>query len=133
MVKHHSSPDFSKLPNFPKTFQSKYLIGKRKTRIRKFTPKTLFHTLVELVAGTNKDGYVAALLKSFDFVGKKGPKAPPSKGSLSKIRARISYKFFRDFFLSSFHCLSLIGLRFGGYASMPSMGLRSHCPGQRIF
>jgi hypothetical protein len=98
MAKHHSSPDFSRLPNFPKTFQSKYLIGKRKTRIRKFTPRILFRTLLELVAGTNRDGYVTALLKSFDFTKKKRFGVPPSKGSLSKVRARISYKFFRDFF-----------------------------------
>src|SRR5690349_8091655 len=109
MAKHHSSTDFPKLPNFPRTFHSKYLIGKRKTRIKKFTPKILFHTLLELVAGTNKDGYVAALLKSFDFVGKRGFKTPPSKGSLSKIRARISYKFFRTFFLSLFRNWSPTG------------------------
>jgi hypothetical protein len=99
MAKHHSSTDLSRLPNFPRSFQSKYLIGKRKTRIRKFTPAILFHTLLELVSGTNKEGYVGALLKSFDFTSKNSVDAPATKGSLSKIRARVSHKFFRDFFL----------------------------------
>jgi hypothetical protein len=99
MAKHHSSPDFSRLPNFLHRFQSKYLIGKRKIRLRKFTPKILFHTVLELVAGTNKEGYLNALLKSFDFKGSSEGTAPPSKGSLSKMRARISFKFFRDYFL----------------------------------
>jgi hypothetical protein len=72
MAKHQSRTDFSKLPNFPGSFQSKYLIGKRKTRTYKFTPKILFHTVLELVAGKNREGYIDALLKSFDFNGKKG-------------------------------------------------------------
>jgi hypothetical protein len=99
MAKHHSSPDLSRLPNFPQSFQSKYLIGKRKSRVRKFTPAILFHTLLELVSGTNREGYVSALLKSFDFNGRGRVDAPATKGSLSKIRARISHKFFMDFFL----------------------------------
>jgi hypothetical protein len=116
MAKHHSCTDFSKLPNFSKTFQSKSLIGKRKTRSRKFTPKLLFHTVLELVAGTNKEGFASALLKSFDFRGKKGTSVPPTKGALSKIRARISFKFFRD------HLFRLL-LRFEPYRLM-FQGLR---------
>jgi hypothetical protein len=98
MAKHHSSPDFAKLPNFPKAFQSKYLIGRRKSRVRKFSPRLLFLTVLQLVSGTNKEGYTHALLKSFDFGGKKGLLQVPSKGSLSKMRARVSFKFFRNFF-----------------------------------
>lgn len=98
MPKHHSSPDFSKLPNFPQSFQSKYLIGKRKSRVREFTPRLLFLTLSQLVSGTNKEGYTHALLKSFGMGGKSGLRLPPTKGSLSKIRARVSFKFFRNFF-----------------------------------
>ena len=123
MAKHHSSPDFSRLPNFPQSFQSKYLIGKRKTRTRKFTPAILFHTLLELVAGTNKEGYVGALLKSFDFTGKGRIDAPATKGALSKVRSRVSFKFFRDFFLDLSYALSPLGLSFKDFESTQSMGL----------
>lgn len=114
MAKHHSSPDFSRLPNFPKRFQSKYLIGKRTTRLRKFTPKSFFHTLLELVSGTNKEGYLHALLKSFDFEGQKGKILPPRKGSLSKKRARISFKFFRDYFFKLINQFEPYRLTFQG-------------------
>jgi hypothetical protein len=133
MAKHRSNTDFSRLPNFPRTFQSKYLIGKRKTRTRKFTPAILFHTLLELVAGTNKEGYVSALLKSFDFTGKNKNDAPATKGALCKIRARISFKFFRDFFLGSSFNLGPTGGPFKAFGSTRSTGLRSHCPEARKY
>lgn len=82
---------------FESHFQAKYLIGKKKTRSRIFTPKNLFLTLSELVSGANKNGYTAAILHSLGQVIKFSDL--PVKSALSQIRSRISFKFFKDKFI----------------------------------
>jgi hypothetical protein len=47
-------------------------------------------TMLHLCSGKNKEGYLHALLKSFDIT------AAPVKSSLSKYRRKVSYLFFRD-------------------------------------
>ena len=95
----HGASWFSRLPNFPRSFQSKYLIGSRKSRTRQLNPKLLFQTMLELVAGTNGEGYLHALSKSFGFPSKSSALKIPTKSALCQRRARVSYKFFRDLFL----------------------------------
>lgn len=63
--------------------------------MRKFTPKRLFHTIIQLISGKNNEGYLHALQKSFADEDIQ----TPVKSALCKIRKRISYKFFKDIFL----------------------------------
>jgi len=79
-----------KLPNFYQKFQAKDLREKRKTRKRKFTPENLFHTVIQLVGGANQEGYDHAMLKSFDCEIAE----LPNKSSLSRLRKKVSHKFF---------------------------------------
>ena len=90
------SPPPHNVLTFPSHFQGKYLIGKKKTRSRIFTPQNLFLTLVELISGTNNNGYTTAILGSLGQVMKFCEL--PVKSALSQIRSRISYKFFEDKF-----------------------------------
>ena len=83
-------PPRYKVPRFSKFFQEQYRLTKNKSRSRKFTPKTFFMTMLHLCSGKNKEGYLHALFKSFNAA------EAPAKGSLSKMRKKISYAFFRD-------------------------------------
>lgn len=89
-------PPQNNVLRFPSHFQEKYLIGKKKTRSRIFTPQNLFLTLAELVSGTNNNGYTTAILNSLGQVMKFS--GLPVKSALSQIRSRISFKFFQDKF-----------------------------------
>ncbi|OQW54307.1 MAG: hypothetical protein A4S09_06070, partial [Proteobacteria bacterium SG_bin7] len=64
-------------------------------RKRKFTPRTLFLSVLHLVSGTNNQGYPRALRKAWNNMGLAGE---PVKSSLTKVRGKISYKFFADRF-----------------------------------
>lgn len=88
-------PSALRLANSSRKFQKKFLTTKKNisTRERKFTPANFFHSIVQLVAGANHEGYNHALLKSFGF---ENIENTPSKGSFSKARKKISYKFFAD-------------------------------------
>ena len=90
------SPPQNNLLRFPSYFQEKYLIGKKKTRRRIFTPQHLFVTLVDLVSGTNSNGYTTAILNSLGQMMKFI--SLPTKSALSQIRDRISFLFFQDRF-----------------------------------
>lgn len=112
-----STPSCIKLPNLSQKFQSKYLIGNQKTRQRKFTPKNLFNTVLELVSSTNNEGYWHALLNSFGVKSLKTndqKRKMPKKSSLSKKRARISYKFFQDLFNRLLHRIEPLRFTFRG-------------------
>ena len=89
-------PPHNNVLRFPSHFQQKFLIGKKKTRSRIFTPHNLTLTLSTLVAGTNNNGYTTAILNSLgefmDF------KDLPSGSALSQMRGRVSYKFFEEKF-----------------------------------
>jgi len=50
-----------------------------------------FKTIVSLIGGTNKQGYFHALVDVFGSARKS-----PWKGSLSKVRSRVSFTFFQD-------------------------------------
>lgn len=91
------SPPQNNILLFPSHFQEKYLIGKKITRSRIFSPKNLFLTLVDLVSGTNNNGYTTAILNSLGQVMKFADL--PVKSALSQIRRRISFEFFRDKFI----------------------------------
>jgi IS4 transposase len=82
-------PSKVNLPTFEQKFQDKYWIGRGKQYRGKFSPKNLFLTLVQLVGSTNWDGYLNALLETFGSTSKM-----PSKGTLSKVRAKVSFNFF---------------------------------------
>lgn len=90
------SPPQNNVLRFPSHFQEKYLIGKKKTRSRIFTPQNLFLTLADLVSGTNNNGYTTAILNSLGQLMKF--RELPTKSALSQIRDRISYLFFQDKF-----------------------------------
>ncbi len=64
--------------------------------MRKFTPVRLFHSVAQLVAGANHEGYAHALIEVFE------PEVPteeiPSKGAFSRIRRKVSFRFFESIF-----------------------------------
>lgn len=112
-----TTPSYLKLPNFPARFQPRFLIGARRSRSRRLGPKKLFLTLLQLVAGSNGEGYWHALIGAFG-----SSSAPlrtrrlPTKSALSQRRARVSYRFFEALLgrlLARFqsHALRLRGLR----------------------
>lgn len=76
----------------PEKIQTKYLIGSKITRSRCFTPRLFFESLIALVAGKNKEGYLSTLLRTFRLHSQQ----VPSSAAFCKIRKRISWKFFRD-------------------------------------
>lgn len=80
-------------PQFLTLFQEKYLLQNKNSRSRKFTPETLFRTLIHLCSGKNNESYLHALLQSFST------ELAPVKNSLAKYRAKISYHFFKDQFM----------------------------------
>lgn len=90
------SPPPNNVLFFNSHFQEKYLIGKKKTRSRIFSPQNLFLTLVELISGTNNNGYTTAILNSLGQL--LNFEKLPTKSALSQIRDRIGYLFFYDKF-----------------------------------
>lgn len=92
-----------------------------KQRSRKFTPDSFFKAIIHLIAGTNSEGYLQALIKTFDL------KALPTKASLSKARKRISWTFFKD---ALFDLLSSIDKRctYKGLYIYATDGLQLHLP-----
>lgn len=86
----------SNIPAFTKYFQQKYLllssVKEDSQRIRKFTPQLFFESVVRLISGGNAEGYWHALVATFSV------SSAPAKGSLSKIRRKVSYEFFKDIF-----------------------------------
>lgn len=70
------------------------MIGSSISWARKFNPKTLFLTLLNLVGGKNGEGYFHALYKTWDIDS--DTIKMPVKSALTKKRARISYTFFED-------------------------------------
>jgi hypothetical protein len=59
-------------------------------------PEKFFRLIVRLVSGKNSEGYLHALDEVFD----EAPDAP-TKGALSQMRKKISFRFFRDCFVGS--------------------------------
>jgi hypothetical protein len=85
------SPDII-LSLLPEKIQTKYLLKNKKTRTRLFTPRLFFESLICLVAGKNKEGYISTLLRTFRQHGS----VVPSSAAFCKIRKRVSWKFFHD-------------------------------------
>lgn len=97
------APSYLKLANLPRHFHPKHLIGSKTTRNRRFTPARFFQTLVSLISGSNSEGYLQALIGTF---GEKKIDSLPTKGALTQMRKRISYRFFQeqlDRLLKRFH------------------------------
>lgn len=61
-----------------------------------FSPRLFFETMIELIAGKNREGYTATLLEVF----RRHEKVLPSKAAFSLFRKRISFRFFRDILFS---------------------------------
>jgi hypothetical protein len=84
------------LPSFDSHFNEKYLIGAKETRRRKFDPQKLFISVLHLVSGKNHEGYLHALMRTWDLFS--DLKDMPVKSALVKMRKRISFEFFKDCF-----------------------------------
>jgi hypothetical protein len=82
------------LPSFKKNFNENDVIGEEKTRLRKFTPRNLFLSVVNLVGGKNNEGYLHALSDTWDI--ESDLKNMPVKSALTKKRSRVSYEFFKN-------------------------------------
>ena len=65
--------------------------------MRKFGPKTLFASVVNLVSSTNNDGYSSALRRSWQQIGQRFSQTPV-KSSLAEVREKVSSDFFKDIF-----------------------------------
>jgi IS4 transposase len=67
------------------------------TRNRKFNPQNLFFSILRLATSTNEEGFHHALQQTWndhDFEIKN----VPSKSSLSEVRDKVSFEFFKDIF-----------------------------------
>ncbi|MGE0527925.1 MAG: IS4 family transposase, partial [Bdellovibrionales bacterium] len=87
-------PSLNNIPNFDSSFQSKHLtkaFSDKEQRQRKFSPLSFFHTIIELISGTNREGYHHALIRTFGR-----PSLAPCKAALCKFRMKISFLFFKD-------------------------------------
>lgn len=78
------------LDKIPQKFELEFLIGAKTSRQRAFNPRSFILCLMHLCSGTNEEGYHQALIKTFDDL------KAPSKGALSYLRPRISFKFFKS-------------------------------------
>lgn len=86
-----ASPTFI-LSLLPEKIQAKYLIGSKISRLRCFTPRLFFESMMTLVGGKNKEGYLSTLLQTF----RSHELSVPSKAAFCKFRKRVSWRFFRD-------------------------------------
>lgn len=59
------APSYFKLSNFPSRFQPKDLTGPSPSCASKLTPRRLFQCVVQLVTGSNGEGYWHALVSTF--------------------------------------------------------------------
>jgi hypothetical protein len=103
-------PSKVNLPTFSQNFQQEDWLYQGKQRRRKFNPKSFFLTLVNLVGSTNGDGYLSALMLSFGSA-----KKIPNKSSLTKLRKKISFKFFAREFYSLIDGFDAKRFNFNGY------------------
>jgi hypothetical protein len=94
-----SGPWSHNLPTLQSHFEPEDFLSARRpkeTRLRKFTPVRLFHTMAQLVAGANQEGYSHALLEVFE------PDVPaedvPAKSALCRLRQKVSFRFFESIF-----------------------------------
>jgi hypothetical protein len=76
------------------------------------TPRILFQLVLKLVSGKNREGFEHALTHVFEGL----KLAAPTKGALSQMRSRVSYRFFRDAFTklsdqAQPHCRTFRGYR----------------------
>jgi hypothetical protein len=92
-------------------------------RHRKFSPLLFFHTIIELISGTNNEGYHHALIKAFIR-----PSLSPCKAALSKIRARISFEFFKDILVKLLSDYEPKRLTFHGMKIYACDGWQVHLP-----
>ncbi|MGE0633983.1 MAG: IS4 family transposase [Pseudobdellovibrionaceae bacterium] len=84
------------MPSFDSKFNEKHLVGSEETRRRKFNPQNLFLSVLHLVGGKNKEGYLHALSRTWDLVS--DLRNMPVKSALTKARKRVSFEFFKDCF-----------------------------------
>lgn len=99
-----SGPWSHNLPTFTPRFEPKDFLPDQRpleTRLRKFTPTRLFHSVAQLVAGANQEGYSHALLEVFE------PDLPaeevPAKSALCRARKKVSFRFFESAFDQQVH------------------------------
>jgi hypothetical protein len=65
--------------------------------LRKFGPKTVFTSVINLVSSPNNDGYQSALRRSWQQCGLRCAQTP-AKSSLSEVREKVSSDFFQDIY-----------------------------------
>lgn len=92
-------------------------------RQRKFSPLLFFHTVIELISGTNKEGYHHALIKAFIR-----PSLCPCKSALARIRMRISFGFFKDILAKLLFDFESKRLTFHGLKIYATDGWQIHLP-----
>jgi IS4 transposase len=103
-------PSMVNLPTFEQKFQKEFWLPKTKQYRCILDPKNLFLTLLQLVGSTNHDGYWDALMDIFGY-----HKKIPSKGTLSKIRSKVSFMFFENEFSKLIQGFNNKRFNFNGY------------------
>lgn len=92
-------------------------------RHRKFSPELFFHTIVQLISGTNKEGYHHALITAFGR-----PSLAPCKAALSRFRMKISFRFFKDILAKLLFDFESKRLTFHGLKIYAVDGWQMHLP-----
>lgn len=67
------------------------------SRQRKFTPENFFVSILHLVSGANKEGYLHALARTWRKCGLELDDTP-AKSSLSEFRKKVSFQFFEEIY-----------------------------------
>jgi hypothetical protein len=79
-------------------FNEKHATAKNNlTRLRKFNPQNFFLSVLELAAATNFEGFDFALRKTWENLNLPLTETP-LKSSLSDVRKKVSYEFFKEIF-----------------------------------
>ena len=83
-----------------------------------------FESMIELVSGKNKEGYLSVLLQTFRLHNKD----VPSKAAFCLFRKRISYKFFRDLLFSLIFTADIKRTRYRGFYIYAVDGFETEIP-----
>lgn len=81
-----------------------------------------FESVIRLISGGNSEGYWHALISTFSV------KSAPGKGSLSKIRHKISYEFFKDICFKLLLDFDRFRVTYHGLTIFAVDGLELHLP-----
>lgn len=99
-------------------------MGSRETRLRLFTPRMFFETMIRLVSGKNKEGYLFSLLSVFRLHAS----IVPSPAAFCLFRKRISYRFFRDLLYLHLSQADMLRRTFNGYYVYAIDGFETEIP-----